>query len=80
MARFWGVGSGGMGGTSPVFPAPDWPPNLAGPIIKARHFATVEQATMARGAAQAHPLGRKGSWIVYGVADDNALTPTATSD
>lgn len=80
MARFWVVGSGSIGGTSPVFLAPDWPPTLAGPIINARQFKTVEQATMARDAAQAHPLGRKGSWIVYAVEVDGTLTPAAISD
>jgi hypothetical protein len=62
-----------------VFIAPDWPPTLAGPIVKARQFATADQAEIARSAAQVHPLGREGNWIVYAVGDDDVLTPASAS-
>ena len=79
VARFGVVGSGGLAGTPPVFLAPDWPPTLAGPFAEARQFSTAEQAERARDAAQIHPLGREGKWIVYAVGRDGALNPT-TSD
>jgi len=77
IAQFWVVGSGGLNETPPVFLSPHWPPDLAGPLTNAKAFDAIDDARLARDAAQIHALGRCGNWKVYGVSNEGRLIEIA---